>query len=213
MQVYLALTDGEKVLIAKKKIINNFWQNTEGNAVVVNQPGQWALPGGGQNGNEEVETTAIREFTEETGISLTPDNYRILQTIRSNDPSHYTDFTLVVFFLDPESLETILRSGNHNIATRTNITDAELETLELQPISNLSNYLGIAVTNPPEYEDQINAAINGVGGRPRPYLMSIDWYKVMADMINDIIMYQSSHTREPHPCRHNLTKTFYREEL
>lgn len=56
--------------------------------------GRWILPGGGLHRNEDPRVGAVRELREETGISLSPDQLRFLDTSSYRDkgfrfPCHY----------------------------------------------------------------------------------------------------------------------------
>jgi len=83
-QVYLALRDKDdnpdkdnNYLITQKRLTNNWWKGREsGNATIVNQAGQYSLPGGGMDyykDKGDPVNTAIREFKEETGINIAKD--------------------------------------------------------------------------------------------------------------------------------------------
>jgi hypothetical protein len=78
-QVYLAVLAPEPpvpwthALVAKKRIINSWWQAGPRTRSAVNQAGQWALPGGDCKADEDPEQAALREFKEEIGVELDAD--------------------------------------------------------------------------------------------------------------------------------------------
>lgn len=78
-QVYAVITQGNDIIITQKALQNAAFQSHGGNPNnIVNQAGQYALPGGGMEpkDNNDPITTAIRETFEETGIQLIDINNR-----------------------------------------------------------------------------------------------------------------------------------------
>lgn len=72
MQSYLLLCsdDGNQVLVAKKKLTGKRFGGEVSPPTILNYAGQWVIPGGGVKTGEEVQDAAVREFLEETGLTI-----------------------------------------------------------------------------------------------------------------------------------------------
>ncbi|AYA93026.1 hypothetical protein PEM_08735 [Stenotrophomonas sp. Pemsol] len=147
--------------------------------VVVNQAGQWTLPGGRRHDNETEEDAARREFMEETGISLDTVNFPrdLLKPDR-----HYA---LVRFRTVARDLQNIADAVCANVRARpsmmrptaSEVTDWEIDHAQLVAAADLGNYLGArAAVTPPSTQDFATM----LQQMSRPYSQSIDWYAAMA---------------------------------
>lgn len=147
--------------------------------VVVNQAGQWTLPGGRRHDNETEEDAARREFMEETGISLDTVNFPrdLLKPDR-----HYA---LVRFRTVARDLQNIADAVCANVRARPSVmrptanevTDWEIDHAQLVAAADLGNYLGArAAVTPPSTQDFATM----LQQMSRPYSQSIDWYAAMA---------------------------------
>ncbi|KGK57302.1 hypothetical protein NC00_13370 [Xanthomonas cannabis pv. phaseoli] len=170
---------------------------------IVNQAGQWALPGGGTHDSETAEDAARREFGEETGQSL-----QDAERFRCDLSTELVDrlgnrFGLFRFHSGPDSLADV--AERINLATRANravyrpngpeVSDWEIERVQIVAPSQLRNHLGQHVeltratilqgaflhakTRPPQNLSSIALA-------PEHYAwlqevrQNIDWYGQMA---------------------------------
>jgi len=173
MQCYAAVLDNSNyVLVGKKRFSNNYWggQLTPGGNGQVNAAGQYCLPGGGSNNNEPYEVAAAREFLEETGFLLAPHLATFIDKYESEE-----GWALCVFKV--ASVEQIALQINGNISaghpvghpSSPNVRDWELQRVLAVRRSNLSQFLGVFSTLPPEATPAIPDRRN-----------SIDWYSQMA---------------------------------
>jgi 8-oxo-dGTP pyrophosphatase MutT (NUDIX family) len=152
MQSYAVVRSDTRVLVAKKRPMNGWWGKAfQAPEKPVNGGGQWALPGGNVNNDDKsFEAAAMREFTEETGISLS--NYgcksQALMTPRRNK---YWAFE---FTIRDDYLSELAVAINNNLKPRPNheqrpmsddVTDWELESVRLVSIAEVSNVLGTPV--------------------------------------------------------------------
>lgn len=147
--------------------------------VVVNQAGQWTLPGGRRHDNETEEDAARREFMEETGISLDTVNFPrdLLKPNRR--------YALVRFRTVARDLQNIADAVCANVRARpsvmrptaSEVTDWEIDHAQLVAAADLGTYLGArAAVTPPSTQDFATM----LQQMSRPYSQSIDWYAAMA---------------------------------
>ena len=132
-QVYLAIlapaaAPWTHVLLAKKRVTNRFWERQLKNYTEpVNQAGQWALPGGKQDAEDQgsVHKAAKREFLEETGVDLQPyyptqpGGGVLEEHAFSGDKTTTIRFWLAVFRVSAELQTNIQIQVNTNVAPAT----------------------------------------------------------------------------------------------
>lgn len=178
MQVYAALYDNSGlILLAKKREFNNWWKLT-GNAKsggpprLLNQAGQWCLPGGAQDSDNLIDA-AKREFREETGHPFPP---HAVSHIEQWIPQ---DFAMVCFRVaDALALEEAIDPGlkpnpsNQLAPVNVNIDDWELGEVSVVAKSVVHNFLGAALP--------VSAAAAAKRTTAKPHSQSIDWYAQMA---------------------------------
>lgn len=90
---------------------------------------KWTVPAGGVEGNETVEQCCIREFFEETG--LTVDILEKLNTRTGNYEDSAVSFEVVYFKVQVTGGEIVLHDGDEWIADVAWKPIAEIEELEL----------------------------------------------------------------------------------
>ena len=128
-QVYLAIlapasAPWTHALLAKKRVTNSWWKGAlQTYTTHVNQAGQWALPGGKQEGEESVHAAARRESKEETGYDLQP-HYpqQPIQGVLGEYPFESNGlirFYLAVLRVSAEQQSNIRTQVNQNIAPQT----------------------------------------------------------------------------------------------
>jgi 8-oxo-dGTP pyrophosphatase MutT (NUDIX family) len=151
--------------------------------VVVNQAGQWTLPGGRMHDSETAEDAARREFMEETGISL--DTVNFPRDLLKPNPR----YALVRFKTVARDLQDIADAVCANVRARPGaarpaaswVTDWEIDHAQLVAAAELGNYLGkraeIAPPNTQEFATMLQQM-------SRPYSQSIDWYASMAGSLS-----------------------------
>ena len=132
-QVYLAILAPQAApwthaLLAKKRVTNRFWKGAlQTYTDPVNQAGQWALPGGKQEVNDQgsVHTAARREFREETGVDLQPyyptrpGGGVLEEHAFSGDQTTTIRFWLAVLRVTDEQQTNIRTQVNTNVAPAT----------------------------------------------------------------------------------------------
>ncbi|KHL52500.1 NUDIX domain-containing protein [Xanthomonas cannabis] len=169
---------------------------------IVNQAGQWALPGGGIHGGESAEAAARREFAEETGFSL--DN---VSHFPGDPPVELTDtqgqsFWLACFFtkLDLDAIVTSINQATIprvgvNRPNGSGVCDWELACVQRVNKSQLAKHLGayqfltrsaieeaayakagIAYPSPPDAPSPSRHDRGWQRGRRQ----AIDWYELIA---------------------------------
>lgn len=153
--------------------------------VVVNQAGQWTLPGGRMHDSETAEDAARREFMEETGISL--DTVNFPRDLLKPNPR----YSLVRFRTVARDLQDIADAVRANVQERpgvvrptaSEVTDWEIDHAQLVATADLGNYLGkraeITPPNPQEFATMLQQM-------SRPYSQSIDWYASMAGSLSSL---------------------------
>lgn len=175
MQVYLALYDEQDdYLIAKKRVINSWWQGAQKQPALVNQAGQWCFPGGGANGGDYVRE-AKREFQEETGC-VVPDCDS--EEVLGSNPS----YRLVRCRISGGKLNTLMHTADLNLragvsgASRPSdgVEDWELSEFTMVPKIHLAGILGVKVAV------RQDTSAHPPRGR---FSQSIDWYGEMARLI------------------------------
>ncbi|MBH1529440.1 NUDIX hydrolase [Stenotrophomonas maltophilia] len=147
--------------------------------VVVNQAGQWTLPGGRRHDNETEEDAARREFMEETGVLLDSGNFP--RDLMASNRS----YALVRFRTAIQDLQAIADAVCTNVRARPGaarpaaswVTDWEIDHAQIVAVAELGNYLGArAAITPPNTQDFATM----LQQMSRPYSQSIDWYASMA---------------------------------
>ncbi|WP_457319349.1 NUDIX domain-containing protein [Stenotrophomonas sp. P5_B8] len=145
---------------------------------LVNQAGQWALPGGRMGLGEAAEPAARREFAEETGTPLGPEFARFALVEFGPRPGRVS-FVLVCFDAPLEVDAGTLATLNANLAgrpammgrpTATSVADWELDRLQLVEQADICNVLGV----------QQSVVLPQV---PQAGSQSIDWYAAIARYI------------------------------
>jgi len=174
MQVYAALYDADgNFVIVRKRQLNAFWGGgVAGAATLVNQAGQWALPGGGMEGGSDVDN-ARREFIEETGCAFP--HYASTLSARGTGGTY-----VVVAFQIVGPAEAIVGAINHNVRSAVSrdrpssaaVRDWELEGAVTVRRAELSAYLGYREAVDPQTQARLPFA--------RPYSQAIDWYAEIA---------------------------------
>lgn len=175
MQVYLAVRNSNgDTIIVKKQEFNAWWKGRVQRRGIVNQAGQWALPGGGQEDGEDYVQAALREFKEETGVDL--DDY-----LDDAEVAHGSvNYVLVALELGDKEVKEIcnqvnanvaVSSGNGNNPTCNKIVDWELASAKLCSKAELKNHLG-------KLQDVPDPAKQEMGKDPLRH--AIDWYARIA---------------------------------
>ncbi len=208
--VYLAVVDDQQatrqVLIAKKRCVNSFWgYGVSASGSVVQQAGQWALPGGGLDGRESTWAGAFREFREETGVEVARDATPAPNARPWIQPTNVTvhalrgpsgqpnvgdlDFSLVVLQVSPARLERHRPAGRPNLQPSTNpnqqgrpvgpLKDWELELVEVVTKAVAVARLGLAVGIPTNYHTQVAQQAGA-----QAWTQSVDWYARMGTEID-----------------------------
>lgn len=169
---------------------------------LVNQAGQWALPGGRMSGAETAENAARREFQEETGVELGPGYVMAYHTLFQTAPKG-PDFYLVCFDLpDGQDIAELAARINANLMaqprwlnrpTAGSVVDWELDAVSIVAQNELSSYLGTYQSTPipdnfipaPVPPPTTPAATAAWERRQRRFAdsQSIDWYLCMARYI------------------------------
>lgn len=189
MQVYLALQSrlGATTMIAKKAELNHYWKGKANKrSSLVNQAGQWALPGGSLNHGEQPVAGALREFFEETGCDLShvmsigavcveTEKYRLV-VVRVAELDNIVEKVKVnlretMEHADvPHPLNSLPASGRpwRNDC----VVDWELQDAQVVETSQLAKYLGV----PQPVHPKTTLAIE----RSDQETQNIDWYRDMA---------------------------------
>jgi len=187
--IYLAIADKNgMVMVVKKRIVNSWWEGEIQRSQVVNQAGQYALPGGRQNGAESRRETAIREFYEETGIDLNHNNeFRVL-----NDAFILNDYYAVVLGYVP-NIDELSMFINVNIETNdpaalqppqaySEVSDWELGLAFRIPVERIEQYLGVQNNHGDEFT-RYRTRLESHRQR-YPYRHSIDWYGEIGSVLS-----------------------------
>ena len=172
-QVYLAVVCPPMVLIARK---HWRWANAS-SGIFLHGAGQWVFPGGAVDEEDEtIESAAIREFFEETGVGLNS----FQDSIRTIKKDYYSFCVLLVGKTD---FDVIAKAALDNIAKQ-KVKDYELAESAVCFIDKLGEYLGKYV-------------LSGVpeGYDPKGKGQSIDWYAEMAIDLIEVV----GGISEPHP--------------
>jgi 8-oxo-dGTP pyrophosphatase MutT (NUDIX family) len=175
MQVYAVIKQGEKVIITKKAELNTSWGS--GINAVVNQAGQYALPGGKQENKESVVNTAMRETLEETGYEIPKD---VSITINQDQQGLYQWITFEL----PKNVsidfvaQTIQNHIEQGIITE---DDREHASVLLINKSQIDQYLGI-----PQNVSEQNQKIIEKKQQNNPYSQAIDWYADIAQILKKL---------------------------
>lgn len=179
MQVYVVVrNDSNKmILIAQKRQFNSFWGKKRARyASIVNQAGQFCLPGGRVEKTDLSYTaTAIREFKEETGVDL-----------ESYAGVSFREFQLAEGFVVVEALVCLghvfemenaannnLQPGQYGKPAGSGVVDWELSRVIAISDSVATHYLGSRL----DVDDRID--INH-------YRQSIDWYGWVAEYYDQL---------------------------
>lgn len=186
--VYLLVKDEDgQCLIGTKSYLNYHG----GIKFMVNQPGQYALPGGHCE-NETTEETAIREYKEETGIDLSNDD---LEEVYSTDE-------YCVYVCRKDDLRKLKKFGNsyicrgvakfaklNKLGKKNNyIPPLEISKLDIIPINEIENYLGVEIPL-----DHSNPSWNALSFMEQTFITNeihmyphrnrIDWFQQIAAVI------------------------------
>lgn len=187
---------------ARDRIVG--WAGSQ-NSRLVNQAGQWALPGGRMSDLETAENAARREFLEETGVALGAGYVMAFHTLFLTAPGGL-DFYLVCFDMPAgQDIADLVAGINANLMARPawlnrptagSVVDWELDAVCTVAQNELSSYLGayqpvripdnfLPVPVPPPVTQ---AAIGAWERRQRRFAdsQSIDWYLRMARYIEEL---------------------------
>ena len=155
---------------------------------LVNQAGQWALPGGGRLNNERKERAARREFEEELGIWL--GQGRAACDLRARlFPDGGGSFSLVRFRTTAEELLRMAQEAENNVQASASsparpqsclVTDWEVASIGRVPVANLRNVLGARVEVPGEGTLEVDEALASA----RPGSQEIGWYREIAALLS-----------------------------
>lgn len=151
--------------------------------VLVNQAGQWSLPGGGRLNDEWREHTARREFAEELGIWLSQGHAACDLRARVF-PEGGGSFSLVRFRTTPHELQRVADLAARNTRgllgsarpAATAVSDWEVDTAVLVATRDLRRYLGV----------RIPVSVPGAAralARARRSSQAIDWYGAIAALL------------------------------
>lgn len=178
MQVYLALvtSDWKSILIAQKRIVNDLWGGKKAQAPsLVNQAGQFCLPGGGLEKGLTPEQGAFREFLEETGVDLTK-----LLSPRGTKVKEFAKgyFCCVFVMLSVNEMQVVFQAARNNIA-QGQVKDGELERVILAGFP-VARFLGNRVALPVEYDKAIQSA--------KKYSQDVDWYALIAKDLDQVAL-------------------------
>jgi ADP-ribose pyrophosphatase YjhB (NUDIX family) len=184
-QVYAALYDDNGlVLIAKKREFNDWWGVQGGikrsfNRSLVNQAGQWCLPGGKQEKQDTTFAAAKREFLEETGFPFP--FYSDMNSIDRNGYALVMFKVVNVLALADKINAGLQPDASTRAPTNTAIRDWELAEVTAVHATAIKNFLGrhIAVGS------EAAAAVPGA----RKYSQDIDWYAQIADYLSSTLRF------------------------
>lgn len=178
MQVYLALvtSDWKSILIAQKRIVNDLWGGKKAQAPsLVNQAGQFCLPGGGLEKGLTPEQGAVREFLEETGVDLN----KVLSPRKTLVKSFAKGYFCCVFVsVSVNEMQVIFQMARNNIA-QGNVKDGELERVILSGFP-VARFLGNRVALPMEYDNALKTA--------KKYSQDVDWYALIAKDMDQVAL-------------------------
>lgn len=174
MQVYAIITQNNKVIITQKAELNTCWNAGENlTGQVVNQAGQYALPGGGREDHETPEQAARRETLEETGYTIPKD---ISGTVSDDLGKHKT-----VTFLLPqtEDIQTVYQTMKNNVRNNPNNTikpsHQEHQDVLLIDTDKAKDYLGVKQPISKNNKDIIDKKTD-----QDEYCQAIDWFAAIA---------------------------------
>ena len=178
MQVYLALvtSDWKSILIAQKRIVNDLWGGKKAQAPsLVNQAGQFCLPGGGLEKGLTPEQGAVLEFLEETGVDLnavlSPRGTKVKEFAKGY-------FCCVFVMLSVNEMQVVFQAARNNIA-QGQVKDGELERVILAGFP-VARFLGNRVALPMEYDNALKTA--------KKYSQDVDWYALIAKDIDQVAL-------------------------
>ena len=172
MQVYVVVCNLELdlFLITKKNVVNRFWEGQlSATDTVVNQAGQYALPGGRIEATETPQMAGSREFLEETGVDLGK-----FAGTWGEEFSMKDEYTALLYEVEPGTLFQLEILINQNISQR-NVTDLEHECVVLVGGGAVTQYLGVKVSIPTNF---VQAVADET--KARQYSQSITWYAAIA---------------------------------
>jgi 8-oxo-dGTP pyrophosphatase MutT (NUDIX family) len=190
MQVYLAVQNAKcNTIIVKKRELNHWWGSkakVEASGSVqsslVNQAGQWALPGGRKEAREPVEEAAVREFSEETGFTLDLTTATKIQVMIQN--KHYAlvrvQYNWVQSILDQINANLQPNSSNDIMPNSLFVKDWELGSAALVGVHALKRFLGVPQQVSPEAQPARLKAL-----RAKPWSQAINWYAEMAKALSE----------------------------